>query len=174
MTTARWTFLVLTIPDCWAKSIIVNDYIDHGLPIASEQKRVFALKWMLLWGSGFAGDFNRAGRLWGELAKESEATAPDLVTAVASWIETKGRPSLPPNLVARFAADDAVLGIESIGPRAQRVETPEHARDVEPALVQARAMRSGSIAASVAAAASCSSRRLLVSQARPPSRCIPR
>jgi len=47
MTTARWTFSFLTIPGYWAKSIIVNDYIDHGLPIASEQKRVFAVSQML-------------------------------------------------------------------------------------------------------------------------------
>jgi hypothetical protein len=37
----------LTIPDYWAKSIIVNDYIDYGLPIAGEQKSVFAVSQML-------------------------------------------------------------------------------------------------------------------------------
>ncbi len=118
----------------WAKRVELEPRLATALGEAAANE----LRWALVWGCAFSGEWVRAERLWREIGAGSAS----LAFAMESWIAAKGQPSPPPPLAARFAAPapDARLGVESIAPRSRVAELPRpsNPQDAEAAAIGAR------------------------------------
>jgi hypothetical protein len=120
----------------WAKRLEAEPRLVTALgePAAHE------LRWALLWGCAFSGEWARAERFWHELATSAGASAP-LTGALSAWIAARGAPSSVACIEPLLAGPDSPLGFDAVVPRAapSDVPAPIDAKDAEGAVIHARA-----------------------------------
>jgi hypothetical protein len=98
------------------------------------------LRWALLWGCAFSGEWARAERFWHELAPSAGASEP-LTAALSAWIAARGAPRSVACIEPLAPGLDSRLGIDAIVPRAapNEIPAPVDAQDAEGAVIHARA-----------------------------------